>query len=46
MLARLDQLCAQCDYYYRFESGVARMRGDTAAADALLARLPSRAPRP
>lgn len=46
MLARLDQLCARCDYYYRFESGVARMRGDTAAADALLARLPSRAPRP
>jgi hypothetical protein len=45
MLARLEQLCARCDYYYRFEAGVARMRGDTAAADALLARLPSRAPR-
>ena len=43
MVGRLEQLCAQCDYYYRFEAGVARMRGDTAAADALLARLLSRA---
>jgi hypothetical protein len=39
MLARLDQLCTHCDYYYRFEAGVARIRGDSAVAESLLARL-------
>jgi len=39
-LARLETLCRECDYYYRFEAGVAQSRGDSAAADSLLAHLP------
>jgi hypothetical protein len=40
MLARLQQLCDRCDYYYRFEASVARARGDSVVAESLLARVP------
>ncbi|HVH69257.1 MAG TPA: hypothetical protein VM716_15420 [Gemmatimonadales bacterium] len=39
MLARLEQLCGHCEFYYRFEATAARARGDSAVADSLLARL-------
>ncbi|HKW39874.1 MAG TPA: hypothetical protein VJN39_01370 [Gemmatimonadales bacterium] len=39
MLARLEQLCSHCEFYYRFEAAAARARGDTTVADSLLARL-------
>jgi hypothetical protein len=38
MLRRLEQLCYQCSYYYRYEASGALARGDTATADSLLAR--------
>jgi protein O-mannosyl-transferase len=44
MLTRLEELCTRCEYYYRFEAGVARARGDSGVADSLLARLPRGAP--
>ena len=44
MLAHLEYLCAQCDFYFRFEAAAARARGDSAVADSLLARLPAAAP--
>ena len=40
MLARLNFLCAHCEYYFRFEAMVARARGDSAVADSLIGRLP------
>ncbi len=39
MLARLEQLCSRCEFYYRFEAAAARARGDSAVADSLLGRL-------
>jgi len=39
MLARLEQLCTRCEFYYRFEATAARARGDSAVADSLLGRL-------
>ena len=39
MLARLEQLCNHCEFYYRFEAAAARARGDSAVADSLLGRL-------
>jgi len=45
MLARLNFLCAHCEYYFRFEAMSARARGDSAVADSLLARLPGSRPR-
>ncbi len=39
MLARLEQLCSHCEFYYRFEAAAARARGDSAVADSLLGRL-------
>jgi hypothetical protein len=39
-LARLEQLCYRCDYYYAFEANAARGRGDSAVAEAILARAP------
>src|SRR5204862_1132672 len=39
MLARLEQLCSHCEFYYRFEAEAARARGDSAVADSLLGRL-------
>jgi hypothetical protein len=39
MLRRLEQLCYQCAYYYRYEASGALARGDTATADSLLARV-------
>ena len=44
MLARLEQLCNHCEFYYRFEAAAARARGDSAVADSLLGRL-ARTPR-
>jgi hypothetical protein len=41
MLARLNFLCAHCDYYSRYEAMMARARGDSAAAESLLSRLPA-----
>jgi len=48
LLVRLEQLCSGCSHYYRFEGHAALLRGDTAAADSLLARarLLDRARRP
>lgn len=40
MLARLNELCARCEYYYRFEAAAARARGDSAVAESLLVRAP------
>jgi hypothetical protein len=45
-LARLEELCNRCEYYYAFEANAARTRGDTAIADAILARLPRTPPQP
>ncbi len=44
ILAHLDPLCSPCDSYYRVEASIARYRGDTAVADALLARARQRVP--
>jgi protein O-mannosyl-transferase len=46
MLARLEQLCRHCEFYYRFEAAAARARGDSAVADSLLARLARASPGP
>jgi protein O-mannosyl-transferase len=40
MLARLNELCRGCEYYYRYEAAIAHTRGDSAVADSLLARVP------
>jgi hypothetical protein len=40
MLARINQLCAGCQFYYQHESAGARARGDSAVADSILARMP------
>ncbi|HET7249674.1 MAG TPA: hypothetical protein VFI79_07500 [Gemmatimonadales bacterium] len=37
-LARLDQLCRRCPFYYEFEARAARARGDTAVADSFTVR--------
>jgi hypothetical protein len=42
MLARLEQLCTHCEFYYRFEATAARARGDSAVADSLLGRMSRR----
>jgi protein O-mannosyl-transferase len=39
LLDRMEQLCARCLYYYRYEAGTAMARGDTAVADSLLERM-------
>ncbi len=46
MLARLEQLCSHCEFYYRFEAAAARARGDSAVADSLLGRLGPAGQRP
>ena len=38
LLARMEQLCDRCQFYYRYEAGVALARGDTAVADSFLVR--------
>ncbi|PYP32669.1 MAG: hypothetical protein DMD49_05400 [Gemmatimonadetes bacterium] len=39
-LGRLEQLCDRCQHYYYFEAAAALFRGDTAVANAILARMP------
>jgi len=39
LLARMEQLCYRCLYYYQYEAGTALARGDSAVADSLLARV-------
>jgi protein O-mannosyl-transferase len=39
LLARMEQLCYRCLYYYQYEAGTARARGDTAVAESILVRL-------
>jgi protein O-mannosyl-transferase len=39
MLANAERLCARCWGYYRTQAVAARARGDSAAADSLLARI-------
>jgi protein O-mannosyl-transferase len=43
LLDRVDEVCRPCDFYYRYESSVARTRGYPAAADSFAARV-GRAP--
>lgn len=38
LLARMEQLCDSCQFYYQYEAGVALARGDTAVADSFLVR--------
>jgi hypothetical protein len=38
LLARMEQLCDRCRFYYQYEAGVALARGDTAVADSFLVR--------
>jgi hypothetical protein len=38
LLARMEQLCDRCQFYYQYEAGVALARGDTAVADSFLVR--------
>ena len=38
LLARMEQLCYRCLYYYRYEAATAAARGDSAVADSLLER--------
>jgi len=45
LLDRVDRVCQPCDFYYRYESSVARARGYAAAADSFAARV-GRAPDP
>jgi len=45
LLDRVDRVCQPCDFYYRYESSVARARGYPAAADSFAARV-GRAPDP
>jgi len=39
LLARAELLCSRCQGYYRTQALAARARGDSAVADALLARM-------
>ena len=39
LLARMEQLCYRCLYYYQYEAGTALARGDTAVAESILVRL-------
>jgi len=39
LLDRVDLVCRPCDFYYRYESSVARARGYPAAADSFAARV-------
>jgi len=39
LLARMEQLCYRCLYYYQYEAGTALARGDSAVADSILVRL-------
>jgi len=41
LLARMEQLCSRCLFYYRWEIAAARGRGDPATADSLELRLQS-----
>lgn len=38
LLNRMEQLCYRCLYYYDYEAGTARARGDSAVAESLLVR--------
>ncbi len=38
LLARMEQLCDRCQFYYQYEAGIALARGDTAVADSFLVR--------
>ena len=38
LLNRMEQLCYRCLYYYEYEAGTARARGDSAVAESLLVR--------
>ena len=38
LLARMEQLCYRCLYYYQYEAGTALARGDSAVAESLLVR--------
>jgi len=38
LLGRMEQLCYRCLYYYDYEAGTARVRGDNAVAESLLVR--------
>ncbi len=38
LLARMEQLCSGCLYYYRYEAATAMARGDSAVADSFLVR--------
>ncbi|HET9710003.1 MAG TPA: hypothetical protein VFP39_17000, partial [Gemmatimonadales bacterium] len=39
LLARMEQLCYRCLYYYQYEAGTALARGDTAVAESILVRM-------
>jgi len=39
LLARMEQLCYRCLYYYQYEAGTALARGDSAVAESLLIRM-------
>jgi hypothetical protein len=39
LLARMEQLCDRCQFYYQYEAGIALARGDTAVADSFLVRV-------
>jgi hypothetical protein len=39
LLDRVDRVCRPCDFFYRYESSVARARGYPAAADSFAARV-------
>jgi len=43
LLDRVDRVCRPCDFFYRYESSVARARSYPVAADSFAARV-GRAP--